>query len=347
MTKTLRDKIIAVLGAGLLGYYLSLSLFRGIIWSTLLNVLPAINDRHLPDIYLGIMGAVIAGLLAYILFNLYIEKMSFQNHKKSYLTAIALLLIAPLMIAGIFRVHAISLVTKQEGTTPTQVTIRLDSEGNSIMFATSDSSAGGIDKSIFVTKEDLDDFGQGIRDLEFMEVLEREKSMDTPYLTMWINYKADGKWYSKIMRYNQGMFSESVAGQRMAYYTNPQLEQLIEKLILDTADINNYDQGRVFNSVTFNEELEPTEITGEDFQRLVGALKTENLIQQDTEGVKRIKKYSEVWVPKEVTDIYGIELWQKSSERNMGRNFMVYDNLTKTLMYEGKYYQVDLSELIK
>ena len=30
----------------------------------------------------------------------------------------------------------------------------------------------------------------------------------------------------------------------------------------------------------------------------------------------------------------------------MGRNFMVYDKLTKTLMFEGQYYQVDLGNLV-
>ncbi|NMA01535.1 MAG: hypothetical protein GX923_03085 [Clostridia bacterium] len=349
MTKTVRDKLIAVLGAGLLGYYLSLSLFRGLIWDGLIKFLPAINSRHLPDkIYIGLLGAVVGGIVTYILFNLYIERRSFKTHKQSYLIALVLLIIAPLLIVGIFRVHALSIVTKQEGTTPTQVTIRVDDVGNSIMFATSSSSAGGIDKSIFVPEPYLDEFGQRIRDLKFVEVLEREKQMDTPYSTIWINYRAEGKWYSKIMRYNQGLFSEAVAGQRMAYYTNPQLEELIERLMLDAADINNYNQARIYNTLTFNEKLEPKKIIGEDFQRLVGSLRPENLIKQDTEGVKRIKSYQErkQWVPKEERDIYGIDLWQKGSEGNMGRNFMVYDKLTKTLMFEGKYYQVDLGNLV-
>ncbi|EHQ91666.1 hypothetical protein [Desulfosporosinus youngiae] len=87
-------------------------------------------------------------------------------------------------------------------------------------------------------------------------------------------------------------------------------------------------------------------LTPEDFQILVDSLRPENLIYQDTDGVKRIKEALTEWVPQEETNIYGIELWQKGSAENIGQNFMVYDKRTRTLMFEGAYYQVDLDDIV-
>lgn len=351
MTKVLRDKIITLLGAGFLGYYLSISLFRGIIGNNLLKILPPINDRHLPDdIYVNIMGALIFAILAYVLFNLIVEKRSLKLYKKGYLIAISLLIIAPLMIAGIFRVHAVSFVNKAEDTIPTRITIRSHSEGNSIMFSTSSSSSSGVSKSISVTEPFLGDFGREIREMELKEVVSsKEQKIDSDYLTMWISYEIDGKWYSKILSYGQGMFEEHVAGGRIAYYANPELESLLKEEFEESADINNYDHARVVNSVTINRENEAEEkksiIASEEFQILVNSLRVENLIHQDTEGVKRIKAALDKDVPQEETNIYGIELLQKGSIKNRGSNFMVYDKINKTLMFEGKYYQVNLNDI--
>ncbi|EGW38687.1 hypothetical protein [Desulfosporosinus sp. OT] len=351
MTKVLRDKIITVLGAGFLGYYLSFSLLHSLIRNNLLKILPPINDRHLPDIYVNIMGAAIFAILAYLLFKVVLEKRSFKLHKKSYLIAISLLVIVPLVIAGIFRVHAVSLVNKAEGTTPKEITIKTDREGDSLMFAASTSSASGVAKSISVTESLLDDFGKGIREMELKEVVSgEEQRMDSSYLTMWIRYEIDGNWYSKILRYGQGIFEEHVAGGRIAYYSNHELENLLKEAFEESADINNYDQARVINSMTINRENGAEEkkrfLAPEDFQILVDSLRPENLIHQDTEGVKRIKEALKEWVPQEETNIYGIELWQAGSSENTGQNFMVYDKRTRTLMFEGAYYQVDLDDIV-
>ncbi|AET68243.1 hypothetical protein Desor_2699 [Desulfosporosinus orientis DSM 765] len=351
MTKVLRDKIITLLGAGFLGYYLSISLFHSLIRNNLVKILPPINDRHLPDIYVDIMGAAILAIFAYLLFNVVLEKRSFKLYKKSYLIAISLLIIAPLVIAGIFRVHAVSWVQKAEGTAPKEITIRTDREGDSLMFADGTSSASGVAKSIFFTEPLLDDFGKGIREMELKQVVSSEEQrMDSSYLTMWIRYEIDGKWYSKILSYGQGLFEEHVAGGRIAYYANPELENLLKKAFGESADINNYDRARVINSVTINRENGAEErkrfLTPEDFQILVDSLRPENLIHQDTEGVKRIKEALKEWVPQEETNIYGIELWQKGSDENMGQNFMVYDKRTRTLMFECAYYQVDLDDIV-
>lgn len=352
MTKVLRDKAFTIIGAGLLGYYSSISLFRGLIRDNLLKVLPPINDRHLPDIYGNIIGMVVFAILAYLLFNLIAEKRSFKLHKKSYVTAIILLILAPLMIAGVFRVHAVNLVAKMEGTTPVKVVIKPNSKGNSIMFATGSSSASGAGKSIYITEPYLEDFGRAIREMELKEVVDsEEQKQDSNYSTMWIDYEADSEWYSKILSYGQGMFEERVAGGRIAYYSNPELEDLLKKVFDESADINNYDRARVINSVTINKENKGEGrgklLTPNDFRILVNSLKTDNLINQDTEGVNRIKKALEGWVPKEETNIYGIELFKKGSAQNVGQNFMVYDKLNSTLLFEDKYYQVDLGDIVK
>jgi len=219
------------------------------------------------------------------------------------------------------------------------------------MFAASTSSASGVAKSISVTEPFLDDFGKGIREMELKEVVSgEEQKIDSSYLTMWIRYEIDGKWYSKILRYGQGIFEEHVAGGKIAYYGNLELENLLEEAFEESADINNYDQARVINSVTINRGNEDEEkkrlLTPEDFQILVDSLRPENLIHQDTEGVKRIKEALKEWVPQEETSICGIELLQQGSSKNTGRNFMVYDKRTRTLMFEGMYYQVDLDDIV-
>lgn len=339
MNKKFRDKIIAVLGAGLLGYYLCLSLFRGIIWNSLLKILPPINNRHLPDIYLGIIGAVVMALLGYLLFNIMVEKRSFEQYKKSYFVTIILMIILPLMVAVTFRVHAVYYVTKAESNIPTDITIRLNKTGNSIMFKINEASANGVAKSIEIAQPYLADFGREIRNLELKEVVNgRNQKFDYSQLTMWISYRASGKWYSKILSYDQGMFEERVAGERWAYYNNSELEKLIEKVVKDSTNINNYNQARIFNSAHINEK---SELSEENFRTFVSFLNPEYLIQQDTEGVLRIKKALEEWVPKGETNIYVIELIQKDSPKGRGKNFMVYDNLTQTLMFEGKYYQAE------
>ncbi|NLW24368.1 MAG: hypothetical protein GXY91_03850 [Clostridia bacterium] len=351
MSKIVRDKIIAVMGAGLLGYYLGLSLFRGLIWSNLIKILPPINHRNLPDIYLGIIGAVVTGVLVYLLFTLLQEKRSFKKKKKKILIATALLIIAPFLVAGIFRIHAVSLVNKAESSTPKAVRISLDTEGNSIRFATSSTTASVLDKSFYlINSNKLDVFGKAIQAMELQEVVSsKEQKQNTHEVVMWIEYDANGKWYSKIVSYGQGLFEESVAGGKLAYYTNPQLEEFLNKLFTEAADINNYDRARVVNSVIMNKEdgSEEKILAFEEFQILVNAINPDCLLQEDTEGVKRIKNVLKEPVPQEDRNIYAFEIFQKDSNENKGRNFMVYDNLTQTLMFENKYYHVDLSDIIK
>ncbi|WP_242652558.1 hypothetical protein [Desulfofarcimen acetoxidans] len=317
-----------------------------------MRVLPPINDRHLPDIYVNIMGMVVFAILAYLLFNIIVEKRSFKLHKKSYVTASILLILAPLMIAGIFRVHAVNLVAKMEGTTPVKIVIAPNSKGSSIMFAAGSSSAGGVNKSGYITEPYLEDFGKAIGKMELKEVVDgEEQKQGSHYLTMWIDYEVAGEWYSKILSYVQGMFEEHVAGERIAYYSNPELENLLKKVFDELADINNYDRAGVINYVTINKGNKGEEkerlLTPNDFQVLVNSLKTDNLINQDTEGVNRIKKALDGWIPKEEMNIYGIELFKKGSAQNVGQNFMVYDKLTHTLLFEDKYYQVDLDDIVK
>jgi len=344
MTKVVRDKIIAVLGGGLLGYYLGLSLFRSIIGKNLMQILPPINNRHLPNEYPGIMGAVIALLLTYLLFSRFVERKSFTGYKKGYLAVLVLLILVPSMVAGIFRFHALSLVTKAESTTPTEIVIRSDRIGNSIMFRTGSSSAEGVAKSIAVPKQYLEDFGKMIRELKLKEIVSgKDQKFDRPYLTMWLDYRVNGKWYSKILSYDQGLFEEWVAGERLAYYENNQLEELLEKLLVESRNIDIYNQAKIVTSSTVNTG-EENFLTQEDFQMLVSSLKPESLIHEDTKGVLRIKAAFEDWVSEEETNIYAIELLQKESTR--GQNFMVYDRLTKTLMFEDKYYQADLTQII-
>ena len=86
-----KDKLIFLLGFTLLGYYLGISLFSSIIRSFLEIFLPPIDTRFLPEIYPGLLGALILGLLVYIFFN--------RAHRKKQLIGIALLVLVPLLIS--------------------------------------------------------------------------------------------------------------------------------------------------------------------------------------------------------------------------------------------------------
>lgn len=121
--KIAKDKLANIMGAGLLGYYLAISIFRDIIRYGLDIALPPINNRHLPQYYVGFEGAAIALIIAYLVYTAMVEKKSMKQFKRKYIKALGLLIVLPILIAGAFRLDAVSYVRRAESTTPTKIHI--------------------------------------------------------------------------------------------------------------------------------------------------------------------------------------------------------------------------------
>lgn len=346
MVKPAKDKIISILASGLLGYYLAKSLLRGMIWNgLLLRVLPPLNYRHLPTAYVGVLGAVVGILLAYLLYTALVEKKPWAAFKGQYLLAFGLLLIAPLMVIGAFRWHAISLVQRVESTVPTGMRIEFHEPADQIMFATSSRSAVGIVKTIALDESRLAEAGEAIRDLELKEVVPPKGQLLEPQLTLWIDYEVGGKWYSKILAYGEGIFQEGVSGNRFAWYTGSQLAQLLATEREKASRIDYYQEARIMNSQTVNGERMEVPLTPEQWARIKEAMQRAGSYEPSSQVKMRFQSLLAGPVAKNEQNVYAICLIRKTHGGGESRNFMVYDGLTRTLMFEGNFYSVDLENL--
>jgi len=338
-----KDKILTTLAAGLLGYYLSISVFRHFVWDLLYQALPPINHRHLPQLYTGLFGAVVGGTLGYMLFLRLIEKKSFRSGRKQYFIALMLMIIVPFIIAGAFRVHSVRFVEKAEHTVPTSIRITEESEDASIMFEESMNTAGGLSKQCVPKKENFAAWGKWIAELQLEKAIDREEYEDKSIATLWVEYDVDGKWYSKIMRFDGEFFIED-AGDKMAFYKNQALANALEDILYTAKDIKQYKGAVIVNVDTHQEKEKQIEVSGEDFQEMVRALNEENQIEPDAKIFNRfesLKGRRGLWIPKTEKDIYGIFLYGTQEGREVTENFMIYDRQTGILKFEGQYYRAD------
>lgn len=348
MNKFIRDKTIAVLGSGLLGYYLAISIFQDIIWHRiLLKVLPPINSRHLPQGYVGLFGALIALVLGYLLFTSIIEKKSFTSHKKGYLVAIGLLVILPLLTISAFRLHGVSWVKRAEATAPTEISLRADGVGSHIMFELNSSQASGISKSLSVEPEDLSAWGKMIENMELKEVVAENQPQQEPRVaTMFISYRVSGKWYSKIVTYQGGLFEEWIANNRRAYYENSELEKAIRELFKEAGSIEYYNQAKIINSEIVRGKKPEATLTAEQFAQLTSTINEGNRLIPDSDIIAKFQDLFENGVKKEDTGIYALHLLKNNNSNRSTDNFMIYDKNTTTLMFEGVYYKIDLNTIL-
>lgn len=347
MNKLRIDKIMILLGIGLLGYYVGLSLLGGIYRSSLWAVLPPINNRHLPDFYPGIMGAVVAITLGYIIYTRYVEKKALTDNKRGYTIALTLLLVLPLVALGAFRVHAVSIVSEAEKTTPTSFHLNLLEAQNSVMFETSPNSATGFNKSIRINADDnwLEAIGNAVREMEIVEVA--GSNTQSRGATIWLRYEVNGRGYSKILGYGDGIFTESVANHKTAHYQSPDFEQLLAELLAEAGNLEHFTQARVWNSQLIGPDREnsPIQLKEDELTILINVIKKENLIAPDEEVKRKFTKALQEPLTKENANIYAIELSTDYQAEFQVKNFMVYDYDSKILLFDGKYYQFDLSEI--
>lgn len=341
--KASKDKFIAVLIGGFLGHCLSKFVFDGILWEFFTSVLPPINDRHLSiDIYLGLIGALFGAISAYILFSLFVDKMSFSSHKRQYVISIIMLVVVPLILLGVFRYNAVSYVYSAENTIPTKVEIEeywLVPEA-SIMFNQNSNSATVFPKHIVVEKDLLEEVGNQINNMKVGEVVDDGTKLSRFAKTIYIDYRVNDKWYSKILNYENGLFEESVANHRLVYYKNSELERLIQKSIKRAADIDIYNEATIYNHESMGDGKK---LSKDEFSKLVSMLN--NSTVEEPKRIENIKTAFKKGVSKGETHICVIELAQDETRDN-NRNFMVYDDINKVLFYEGKYYDANLEWLL-
>lgn len=347
MNKLAKDKIIMLLGSGLLGYYLSISVFRNIIWNRLLlKALPPINPRHLPDGYVGILGALILALLGYAFFALFIEKKRIAEHKRQYLSVLVLLMLMPVIIAGMFRWQAVAYVQRAENTRPTEITIRLNTPGSQIMFKTSPTSARGVGKEIAVDKYNLEAMGQMISDMKLQEVVPAEEQLLNPIATLFVNYRVDGRWYSKILVYGAGFFEESVAHNRFARYVNSDLERTLLESIREAGSLSHYSQAKIMNSRSVTAKQPEVQLTKEQLAKLAEYIKGSSPVEPEPAVKAKFENILQDGVSQNDADIYAVHLLRKVLPNKYTVNFIVYDKPTKTLLFEGQYYRRDIDEII-
>lgn len=343
MTTLKKDKIIGLLASALLGYYLSISIFRHVVWQYLKLFLPPINDRHLPDLYPGLLGALLTIFLANLIFLKFLEKKPFKFHHKEYLITLALLLFSPLIIGGVFRFHAVSYVQGAEKTTPTEISIRLDTPANEIMFEVSKNSATGFRKNIIVPEESLAQFGKLIRTMQLQTTAQQPPSTEDETLaTFWIDYEIKGKWYSKILTYHTNYFSEHVSNGKKAIYQSPELAQLIEELVIASNDLSLYTHAKIVNSQSIKNKEKQIHLTDQQLSDFLSNVKPEHKIEPTPHILARFKFLTtEEFIPQTETDIYAIELSEGSGATRGTENFMVYDKQTATLYFNSNYYKIN------
>lgn len=351
--KIAKDKLAIILGAGLLGYYLAISIFRNVIMRGLYMALPPINNRHLPQYYVGFEGGAIALIIAYLAYTAMVEKKSVKQYKGHYIAALGSLIVLPLLIAGAFRLDAVSYVRRAESTTPTD--IRIATHENHILFLTgTDGSSGtGYSKTVVIDETNLKAAGEMIRKMRFLGVKDEtggheDAAGDVTEYPVFIDYTIDGKWYSKILTYKEGVFEESVGlyGTRTARYESQELEALIEKEKTAAGNINYYNRATIADPKTIENPEERISLEGADFDKLRGVINDKNEITPQSTGTERIDEALKNGIKQDEKDIYAIELLRTGSEtgdtnRATGSdNFMVYDDAFKVLYFEGKYYHV-------
>lgn len=86
-----------------------------------------------------------------------------------------------------------------------------------------------------VDERNLKAAGEMIRKMRLLDVVDEKSANKNPSSDMkeyaiFIHYTIDGKWYSKILTYKDGIFEERVGieGNRMARYESRELEDFIK-----------------------------------------------------------------------------------------------------------------------
>lgn len=353
------DKIIALLGSALLGYYLGLSLFRDFFWRLLLWTLPPINNRHLPMFYTAVMGAVMGISLGYLIYIKFIEKCSIGEYKKQYVLGICALLLLPLITMVNFRIQAVNYVRNAEATNPTGFHLRFEEPSVSFLI-TEDyggSSATLYGKSIRVENEEvlLDKFGAALRQLALIDASSQVQNILNKHQgTIWINYRHTGNWYSKILSWGDAGFEESVTNQQRVLYKGFELETILEDIDAQLSDLTNYTSAEVLHPSFIDGDLnQVNSIPLENIQFLLENIQEINIITPNSQVVSTFESIinKNQRIRKEDINYYAFSL-KNAANGDWGdggiwlENVILYDDVLKIAWFEGNYYSVDLSPIL-
>lgn len=352
MNRLIRDKIVLLLGAAFLGYYLGLSVLHETIMNCFKSVLPPIiNDWNLPEAYAGLMGAVIALIIAYIIITGWVERKSFKTGKKSYLIALCSLILMPILISGIFYLQVVSFVHKTESIIPESIKIYEIDAG--VSFETSPCLSIVIGKIIEVEAADREKMRQLISQMKLIDV-EAEQSMKNTEYTISLYYGPDENWYSKRLNYGQGSFKEYVTGNRIAYYENKELEKEVADIISRSSQISYYNEAEFKNFQNYANRNKGFIIRGKDFEKLSNFIRDDNCVEPDPILKARFQEIGSRSgsIKENETNIFVIELYgpkeeNRRCESSYSRDFMIYDSSSNTIMFEGKFYAADLTEFMQ
>ncbi|SNS11644.1 hypothetical protein SAMN05446037_1004150 [Anaerovirgula multivorans] len=354
------DKIVALGGSGLLGYYLGLSMFRGILWNMLLWALPPINTRHLPTFYTAIMGAIIGASIGYLLYTKFIEKCSIKKCKKQYALGITALLLLPLITIVSFRIQAVNYVRTAEAANPTGFDLHFEEPRVSFLITEDHggSSSTSFGKNIRVQNEEvlLDQFGAALRQLELVEVSDQSQNMPNRHQgTIWIDYRSTGKWYSKILSWRDNGFEESASHQGRLLYKGAELETVLGDIDAQLSNLTNFTSAEVLHtSLIDGNSNQVNRIPLGNFQFLLDSIQEDNIIVPDSDVVSsfeaRVKDNQNI--TKKDINYYAFSLKNQPSNTNslevaiLLENVILYDDVLKIAWFEGEYYKVDLSSIL-
>ncbi|SET10040.1 hypothetical protein SAMN05660297_01403 [Natronincola peptidivorans] len=354
------DKMIALCGSALLGYYLGLSILGGTMWRLLQWTLPPINDRHLPRFYTGIMGAVIAASIGYLIYTKFIEKCSIKKCRKQYTIGIVALLLLPMITMVSFRIQAVNYVKQAEATTPTRLNLQFENPRVSFVISESHggASATAYGKSIRVENQTtlLEEFGETLQQLELVEVVDPSQySREEHRGTMWINYSPKGSWYSKILTWHGDYFVESIAGQQWVLYKGTALEALLKDLDSQLKDLNTYTSAEMLHTTFIDGKANHVEsVPIDNLEFIKNSIQKHNRITPDDDIVSSFEVIlkDHQWITKADVNFYGFSLKNHLHDTSsfevdfMLENVLLYDDVLKIAWFEGEYYEVDLSPLI-
>ena len=338
------DKIMAVGGFGLLGYYLGLSLLRSPILSLFYWILPPINTRHLPLYFTGLFSVGLFAPLGYLLYTLFLQRYPIASHKKQYLISSLSLVLLPILVLGFFRMEAVGIVERAENSTPTNIFIRIDYD--SIMFWIDESAGLRLGKSIQFSREHkaLDEIGKAVHQLKRLDVAPNTPGMDD--YVLFIDYRSKGKWYSKILAYSQGLFKEYTT-RNNTFYEGGELERLLQNQVGELENIYNFTQASILHSSRMSrDQASDVSLSDNDFKALVSFIQDANKITPEADAVSHFNYLFDNGIPANSQNLYGIHLKNDPASSMLLDNCMVYDKDLKLLWFEGDYYQADLSPII-
>lgn len=338
------DKIMAVAGLSLLGYYLGLSPLRLPILRLLTQVLPPINNRNLPLFYTGLLGLAAAAPLGYLAYTRFVQKWLFNKHRKPYLIGILSLLILPLLVAACFRIQAVKIVSDAESTAPTDINIQFN---HYISFWYNEGSGISYRKSVrlLMDNDKLKEIGSAVQQIKLKSVIIDNNPFSKD--VMFIRYGAHGKRYIKILDYNNGYFHEDIGSQKYAVYEGPVLENIMKKLTNDIKNIKQYNQASMIHSSWISErDGGKKPLSQQEYQVLVSSINNDNIISPDSYTTEYFNKLIREGVSRGNQDVYGFYLTNEPSSAKKLENFMIYSRKSGVLWFEEEYYKADLSPLI-